>query len=410
MFDSGQVAGAGSGGGRTPGRVLADRIVARDARIRAEELGTIDDLKSWLDLHSVDPTDPFATGVAGGAGRQSGSDGTPCVDEFAVREYAALRHLSEPTARALMIDVADLEHRFPKLWAAVHALWLPVWQARKIVAACRELSQEAAALVDSELVSVVAGLPWSRILTRLAAAIMTADPALAEARRQQAKQARFVQLCRSEDGINTMIVRADHGDLIMVYALVDRLADILALEGSTEPADERRATAFGLLAQPAVILAMLLRHTGDGGPSTDQTTETGHATAMAAEGDLAVLDRSEPPPPDLRAEPPVWTAEDHDEPDDPAPVDHPNVPDHWQQRLRPRPAPEPPAPGWDREPDDPDHLDLPDESGLRMDVPGLASLLTQRGTSGCPPPGRAQRAPHRPDPGHRHRGRPHRPP
>jgi hypothetical protein len=121
-----------------------------------------------------------------------------------------------------MTDVADLEHRFPKLWAAVQALWLPVWQARKIVAACRELSKEAAALVDAEMAAVVAGLPWSRILTRLGAAIMTADPALAETKRQQAKQARFVQLCRSEDGINTMIVRADAGDLIMVYVLVDR--------------------------------------------------------------------------------------------------------------------------------------------------------------------------------------------
>ena len=247
MFERGQTGGSGSGGGgRTPGRALADRIVARDTRIRAEELGTVLDLQAWLALHSVDPTDPFATGIAGGAGRRSGSDGTPMVDEFAVREYAALRHQSEPTARAFMIDVADLEHRFPKLWAAVQALWLPVWQARKIVAACRELSQEAAALVDAEMAAVVAGLPWSRILTKLAAAIMQADPALAEKKRVQAKSARFVQLCRSEDGINTMIVRADAGDLVMVYALVDRLADILALEGNSRvrrptPGDRVRA-------------------------------------------------------------------------------------------------------------------------------------------------------------------------
>ena len=141
--------------------MLADRIVARDTRIRAEELGTVLDLQAWLGLHSVDPTDPFAKGIAGGAGRRAGSDGTPLVDEFAVREYAALRHQSEPTARAFMTDVADLEHRFPKLWAAVQALWLPVWQARKIVAACRELSNDAAALVDAEMAAVVAGLPWS---------------------------------------------------------------------------------------------------------------------------------------------------------------------------------------------------------------------------------------------------------
>jgi hypothetical protein len=389
MFERGQAAGAGSGGSRTPGRVLADRIVARDVRLRVEELGTVLDLQAWLGLHSVDPTDPFATGVAGGAGRRSGSDGTPLVDEFAVREYAALRHLSEPTARALMSDVADLEHRFPKLWAAVQALWLPVWQARKIVAACRELSQQAAALVDAEMAGIVAGLPWTRILTRLAAAIMQADPALAEAKRAQAKQARFVQLCRSEDGINTMIVRADHGDLVMVYALVDRLADILAREGNTEPADQRRATAFGLFAQPAMILAMLLRHTSDGSRPTDQPPRpaTGDESdpAAATTGGRAGPARREPPPPDPRAEPPAWTDHDYDEPSDPSPVDHPNIPDYWQQRLRPRPAPEPPAPGWDREPDHPDPPDPPDRSGLRLNLPGLADLLTEQGLKAARP-------------------------
>jgi hypothetical protein len=59
---------------------------------------------------------------------------------------------------------------------------------------------------------------------------------LAEARRQTAKQARFVQLGRSEGGIRTtMIVRARQGDLIMVYALVDRLADILGLGAAPNP-------------------------------------------------------------------------------------------------------------------------------------------------------------------------------
>ncbi len=407
MFERGQTGGSGSdGGGRTPGRALADRIVARDTRIRAEELGTVLDLQAWLGLHAVDPTDPFATGIAGGAGRRSGSDGTPMVDEFAVREYAALRHQSEPTARAFMIDVADLEHRFPKLWAAVQALWLPVWQARKIVAACRELSKEAAALVDAEMAAVVAGLPWSRILTKLAAAIMQADPALAEKKRAQAKSARFVQLCRSEDGINTMIVRADAGDLVMVYALVDRLADILALEGNVESADERRATAFGLLAQPAMILAMLLRHRNDGTQTAAKPPSPTPAQkpdiAPAADAPLPEPDdedvpeepssRSESsvpePPPDAHADPPAWTAEDYDEPDDPTPVDHPNIPDYWQQRQRPRPAPEPPAPVWHREPDDPDPPDnneAPDRSGLRLDLPGLADLLTEQGLRAARP-------------------------
>lgn len=384
--------GCQPGAARTPGRVLADPIVARDVRIRSEELGTVRDLLAWLDLHSVDESDPLAHGVAGGAGRPSGSDGTPLVDEFAVREYAALRHQAEATARAFLTDVADLEHRFPRLWEAVQALWLPVWQARKIVAACRELSKEAAALVDAEMAAKVSRLSWGRITTVLAAAIMNADPVQAEAKRQQAKQARFVQLCRSEAGINTMIVRADHGDLIMVYALVDRLADILGLEGSDEPADERRATAFGLLAQPAMVLQLLLRHAGEGSPPNDPATpaEAGPDPASGPPGSTDV-DDEQPVGHDSRQTPaesgqgpdseaPDWTDDDYEKPADPEPVDHPNIPDYWQQRLRP--APEAPAPGWAREPGD---HDRPDGAGLRLDLPGLADLLSQRGFKAARP-------------------------
>jgi hypothetical protein len=161
MFDRGDQTGSGSGAGRTPGRLLADQIVARDVRIRREDVGTVLDLKAWLDLHGVDESDPLARGVAGGAGKRSGSDGTPLVDEYAVREYASLRHWSEPTARSFLIDVADLEHRFPRLWTAVMELSVPVWQARKIVAACRELSQPAAARVDAEIAAKAPGLPWA---------------------------------------------------------------------------------------------------------------------------------------------------------------------------------------------------------------------------------------------------------
>ncbi len=108
-----------------------------------------------------------------------------------------------------------------------------------------------------------------------------------------------MQLCRSEDGINTMIVRADAGDLIMVYALVDRLADILALEGNVEPADERRATAFGLLAQPAMILAMLLRHPDDG----TQTAAKPPSPTAAQEPDAADAPLPEPDDEDVPEEP-----------------------------------------------------------------------------------------------------------
>ena len=391
-----------SGRARTPGQLLADQIVERDARLRAEEIGAVQDAKAWLDLHSVDPTDAFAKGPAGGAGKRSGSDGTPIVDKYAAFEYARLRHWSDVTARHYLLDVTDLEHRFPTLWAAMLAAQIPVWQARKIAAACRELSKSAAALVDAELARKAPMLPWGRIMRVLGAAILRADPALAEAKRQAAKQARYVAMGRSEDGLKTMIVRAEAGDLIMVYALVDRLADILRLEGSTETADQRRATAFGLLAQPAEVLVMLLRHTDDNSTATTPAPDN-----EAAATENAKPDSGEPAaaphgsdgksqgsdddelPPDLFherephstadtgpldevAEPPPWTAEDYDEPDPPA-DERPH-----QRRYRP-PDPDPADPFGSGNPTTPgEPPGPPDGSGLRLGPPGLAELLTPR--------------------------------
>ena len=186
----------------------------------------------------------------------------------------------------------------------------------------------------------------------------------------------------------------------MVYALVDRLADILEVEGSTEPLTNAGRPRSGSSPNQDG-LEMLLRHAGDGTrhrqPATGRHPGSGRATpttrrslpAVADDAFEAGLTDSRHRQPDPDAEPPAWTAEDYDEPDDPAPVDHPDVPDYWQQRLRPRPTPEPPAPVWHREPDDPDppdDLELPGTSGLRLDLPGLADLLTQQGL-GLPAPG-----------------------
>lgn len=420
--------------------------------MRFDEVGTVRDVMEWLELHCVDPSDPLATGPAGGVGRRAGSDGTPLVDGFAALEYASLRELAPTTARAFLLDVADLVHRFPKLFRAVMALWIPVWQARKIAVACRSLSLAAALRVDAEIAAKAAGLPWSRLLTQLDAAIKRADPELAERQRLKAKQARYVALCRSEDGINTLIARADQGDLVMVYALVERLAEILVLEGNTELADARRATAFGLLAQPALVLQMLLRHADDRahGETRNSTPADGtHADSTPAESapadgthadstprdsapaggesqaQAASEGRSGPEPtaepvqdtlPDedelLDEEPPVWTdegyAEPPDSPDSPSDADPGS---RWRRRPPPAPESSPFSPGWSSESgwssepggspesessfesdgDGPDkaapcpHCGGGDGSGLRLDLPGLTELLTEKGLRAARP-------------------------
>jgi hypothetical protein len=63
-----------------------------------------------------------------------------------------------------------------------------------------------------------------------------------------------------EFGLKTLIVRANAGDVIFFVAMCDRIATCLAAEGDTDPVDVRRSKAVGILAQPALALAMLQRH------------------------------------------------------------------------------------------------------------------------------------------------------
>ena len=55
-------------------------------------------------------------------------------------------------------------------------------------------------------------------------------------------------------------MRANAGDVIFFVAMCDRIATCLAGEGDTDPVDVRRSKAVGILAQPALALAMLQRH------------------------------------------------------------------------------------------------------------------------------------------------------
>ena len=55
----------------------------------------------------------------------------------------------------------------------------------------------------------------------------------------------------SEHGLKLIIARAAAGDAIWFKATIDRIADILARQGDTDPVEVRRSKAIGILAQPA---------------------------------------------------------------------------------------------------------------------------------------------------------------
>jgi hypothetical protein len=133
-------------------------------------------------------------------------------------------------------------------------------------------------------------LPWARFETLLAAKIIEADPAAAEQQAKLWEAERFVRTGRtSEHGLKLLVARAEAGDVIWFMATVNRIADILHLEGSTDSADVRRAQAIGILAQPARAVELLWAH-------RDDQVHTDHPDL---EPEPAEVDPDEPPePPD----------------------------------------------------------------------------------------------------------------
>ena len=60
----------------------------------------------------------------------------------------------------------------------------------------------------------------------------------------------------TEHGLKTLIAKAAAGEVIYLVATIDRLAQILQLEGDQSPVGVRRSKALGILAHPALALTL----------------------------------------------------------------------------------------------------------------------------------------------------------
>ncbi len=163
----------------------------------------------------------------------------------------------------MIADALDLRHRLPLLWAALEAGTVRAWQARHVAKRTRAtgLTLAQAREVDRTTTPYLATLPWGRFVDLLEARIVAVDPAAAEARREAAELDRFVVTGQStEHGLKTLIAKATAGEVIYLVAMVDRLAQILELEGDTSPVGVRRSKALGILAHPARALALLRKY------------------------------------------------------------------------------------------------------------------------------------------------------
>jgi hypothetical protein len=244
----------------------ADTLAAAEANEHAlitAETRRLQIAAHWADLH---PGDAVVQNRLPGTEHpvQLGGDGTPTVGDFAPAELGCVLRISDGSASRLIGDALDLRHRLPKIWAAAQAGQVPAYQARRIAAATRHLSFAQAEHVDGQLAPSLGAVSWGRLQTLLEAALYQADPVGAAQQAAAAARERFVRLGRaSEHGLKLIIARAAAGDAIWFKATIDRLADILARQGDTDPVEVRRSKAIGILAQPAHALQLLCQHQSD---------------------------------------------------------------------------------------------------------------------------------------------------
>jgi hypothetical protein len=307
------------------GQAAADAFVVHHARLVAAEAREFVFYAHWADLHAPDTEGSSGGRVLPGAERVKtlGGDGTPQVWEFAAAELAPLAGVGITSIEHTMRDALDARHRHPQLWRrtktaaacdapdadpALAASMVRVWQVRKIVAACHRagLTLAQARWVDAVTTPRLGRCGFAQFLTELEAAIIEVDPAAAAQREQAEAMRRYVTKGQAnEHGLATLVAKVEAGDAVAFLAMVNLLADALAADGDTSPADVRRSKAVGLLAHPAAALTFLIAHgygqlgdqdgdePGPGQPVTDEAARGGADGDPGAKADADTADTAD---------------------------------------------------------------------------------------------------------------------
>ena len=115
----------------------------------------------------------------------------------------------------------------------------------------------------------------------------------------------------NQSGLKLLIAKANAGDVIYFLATVNRIAEILKLQGDMESVDVRRSRAIGILAQPALALQLLweFRNEQRSAPEPQQPDEpidnepdTPYETSGAPHGED---DQAQAEPAELIIQPPT---------------------------------------------------------------------------------------------------------
>lgn len=281
---------------------------------RRVEVGRLQRLLAWCDLHADDPqARPGAVPASRGGDRliTPGGDGTPGVSQLCFAEFAIAGEAGTIATQHRAGDYLDLRHRLPATYTHVLALRLDLWVAAKIARLSRAVSRERIAIVDAAVAGAVAESP-GRILAIAEAAIIEADLEAHRAKIQadaenvgvwsrRPRTGERVETVDAAPATRTVAARISEAGTERLLETLEHLADAIAAtdENRDLTTDQLRALALEQLADPATAAALLGQIPGSREPDEpDEPDEPGEVD----EADQAGAPRPAAPP--LRKRPP----------------------------------------------------------------------------------------------------------
>jgi hypothetical protein len=269
----------------------AGLLAAASESVRARRLAEVRDLKvilEWARAHSGEPDHPRDRLM------ELAGEGTPQVQELSLGEIALARGTGATATLNALCDTLNLVYRMPETWKVVQTGEAEVHIARRVAKLSSHLPLALMPVVDKAVARMIAHESGGRVLEVAEAKIIEADPELHEARAESERRRRYVSSSRTDEfGLRTVIARCEAGDVVWIEATLARVVEIIAPRHPDATADELRSIAFGWLARPAELLALLLDNRdeqealdldlGEEGPEASERTQN---RAMAMPADL----------------------------------------------------------------------------------------------------------------------------
>jgi hypothetical protein len=172
-------------------------------------------------------------------------------------EIAALLGIPAMHAATELSAALDLKYRHPRLYEAVLNLEVGVDRAQMMTGRCRDLHPMLLDEITDVWLRQQAKLTWTGAKKLVDRLVVQANPALAARKEASAREQRGVWLWGLNEGVMNLTGVLDVLDARFLDARLTELAGLIEPQFPGLTAEQRRAKAAGVLANPAYALALL---------------------------------------------------------------------------------------------------------------------------------------------------------